>query len=203
MSSEQHYHSTTVPPPRSMRRRPGGARHDPWRARLTCMRTLRAGRLAASHVSDRRTRPPLPSASWVSDARSALVPLARLAALVGLILVSASFALGGGMSARCRRAVDPSRRHHADLAGPVGDKFGRSGATRPQHPLADRGQGSPRPCGALHRARPVRPGEPRRVRGDARGPAHRPKRACSDHFLAAARSKAAKAWWTSTSEAPT
>lgn len=42
----------------------------------------------------------MPSASWVSDARSALAPLVRSAARVGLILVSASFALGGGMSAR-------------------------------------------------------------------------------------------------------
>ena len=51
------------------------------------MSTPRAYRLAASRVSDRRTRPPLPSASWLSDARSALMPLGRLTARAVLALV--------------------------------------------------------------------------------------------------------------------
>lgn len=54
----------------------------------TCMSTPRADRLAASRVSDRRTRPPLPSASWLSDARSALMPLGRLTARAVLALVT-------------------------------------------------------------------------------------------------------------------
>ena len=58
------------------------------------MRTPCAYRLAASHVSDRRTRPPLPSASWVSDARSALVPFRRLAALAGCALIAAVLTAG-------------------------------------------------------------------------------------------------------------
>ena len=52
------------------------------------MSTPRADRLAASRVSDRRTRPPLPSASWLSDARSALMPLGRLTARAVLALVA-------------------------------------------------------------------------------------------------------------------
>ena len=57
------------------------------------MSTPRADRLAASHVSDRRTRPPLPFASWVSD-RSALVPLGRLAACARCALIAVLLAVG-------------------------------------------------------------------------------------------------------------
>jgi len=60
----------------------------------TCMSTPRADRLAASRVSDRRTRPPLPSASWVSDARSVLKPVARLAARSGLVVLAVLLAAG-------------------------------------------------------------------------------------------------------------
>ena len=54
----------------------------------TCMSTPSAYRLAASRVSDRRTRPPLPSAPWLSDARSALTPLGRLNARTVLALLA-------------------------------------------------------------------------------------------------------------------
>ena len=52
------------------------------------MSTSRADRLAASRVSDRRTRTPLPSASWLSDARSALTPLGRLSTRAVLALLA-------------------------------------------------------------------------------------------------------------------
>ena len=52
------------------------------------MSTSHAYRLAASRVSDRRTRPPLPSASWLSDAHSALTPLGRLSARAVLALLA-------------------------------------------------------------------------------------------------------------------
>lgn len=58
------------------------------------MSTPRADRLAASRVSDRRTRPPLPSATWVSDARSALMPLGRFTARAGVVLVAMLLATG-------------------------------------------------------------------------------------------------------------
>ena len=123
VSSEQHYHSTTVPPSCPMRGvmpRPSlslaTTRDVPV---FTCMSTPRADRLAASRVSDRRTRPPLPSASWVSDARSALVPLARLAARVVLVAVARRRLQRQPVGSR--RGPDGPRRHHRPhLPGPLG-----------------------------------------------------------------------------------
>ena len=84
--------------------------------------SVAADRLAASRVSDRRTRPPLPSASWVSHARSASAPLGRLAARAGLVLSSPScVALGIAVEpAPAAAQTERDRRHHADVPGPLG-----------------------------------------------------------------------------------
>ena len=77
VTSEQHYHSTTVPLRTTCALQP------------TCMRVLRTDRLPSSRVSDRRTRQQLPSASWPRDAQSALTSLGRFTARAVLALFAA------------------------------------------------------------------------------------------------------------------
>src|SRR5271166_5997149 len=89
VTSEQHHHPTTVSPAHRLRgcalARPGS---------VTCLTDPPAGRLAPSRVSDRRTRPLLPSASWVRKARSASAPLGRFTARAGLVLFALVAAVG-------------------------------------------------------------------------------------------------------------